>query len=53
MIRALHSKRYNISTPGHHVQIDVKVLVLKDLDGNTIKRFQYTAVDDETIIRAL
>lgn len=51
--RALHSKRYNKTTPGHHVQIDVKVLILKDLDGNTIKRFQYTAVDDATRIRAL
>lgn len=51
--RALHSKRYYKSTPGHDVEIDVKVLVLKDLDGNTIKRFQYTAVDDATRIRAL
>jgi hypothetical protein len=49
----LHSKRYNKSTPGHHVQVDVKVLLLKDLEGNTIKRFQYTAVDDATRIRAL
>jgi transposase InsO family protein len=51
--RALHSKRYNKLTPGHHVQVDVKVLLLKNLEGNTIKRFQYTAVDDATRIRAL
>ena len=46
--RALHSKRYNKSTPGHDVQIDVKVLMLKDSKGTAIKRFQYTAVDDAT-----
>lgn len=51
--RSLHSKRYNKSVPGHHVQVDVKVLILKDLKGNPIKRFQYTAVDDATRIRAL
>jgi transposase len=51
--RSLHSKRYNKSMPGHHVQVDVKVLILKDLKGNPIKRFQYTAVDDATRVRAL
>lgn len=51
--RALHSKRYNKSTPGHHVQVDVKVLILKDHSDKPIKRFQYTAVDDATRIRAL
>jgi transposase len=51
--RALHSKRYNKSVPGHHVQVDVKVLLLKDLAENEHKRFQYTAIDDATRIRAL
>jgi transposase InsO family protein len=51
--RSLHSKRYNKSTPGHHVQIDVKVAILKDPKGQSIKRFQYTAIDDATRIRAL
>jgi len=32
--RDLHSKRYNKSVPGHHVQVDVKVLILKDLKGD-------------------
>jgi transposase len=50
--RALHSKRYNKSVPGHHVHVDVKVL-LKDLAENEYKRFQYTAIDDATRIRAL
>lgn len=51
--RALHSKWYNKSVPGHHVQVDVKVLLLKDLVENEYKRFQYTAIDDATCIRAL
>jgi transposase len=51
--RSLHSKRYNKSMPGHHVQVDVKVLIMKDLNGKPVKRFQYTAVDDATRIRAL
>jgi transposase len=51
--RSLHSKRYNKTSPGHHVQVDVKVVLLKDAKGNSIKRFQYTAIDDATRIRAL
>jgi transposase InsO family protein len=51
--RALHTKRYAKKVPGHHVQVDVKFLQLKDKDGNTIKRYQYTAIDDATRIRAL
>tara|TARA_R110001632_G_scaffold82802_2_gene183615 strand:- start:28876 stop:29370 length:495 start_codon:yes stop_codon:yes gene_type:complete len=39
--------------PEHHVQIDVKFLFFKDKDGRRIKRFQYTAIDDSTRIRAL
>ena len=42
--RAMHSIRYEKETPGHHVQVDV---------GHKIKRFQYTAIDDATRIRAL
>jgi transposase InsO family protein len=51
--RSLHSKRYNKNTPGHHVQIDVKVAILMDPGGNSVKRYQYTAIDDSTRIRAL
>jgi transposase InsO family protein len=50
--RSLHSKRSSKNTPGHHVQIDVKVALIKDADGNSVKRFQYTAIDDATRIRA-
>ena len=51
--RALHSIRYEKETPGHHVQVDVKFLIFHDANGNKIKRFQYTAIDDATRIRAL
>jgi transposase len=46
-------ERYAKNVPGHHVQVDVKFLLFKDIKGNTIKRFQYTAIDDATRIRAL
>jgi transposase InsO family protein len=45
--------RYEKKVPGHHVQVDVKFLFFKDEDGRRIKRFQYTAIDDCTRIRAL
>jgi transposase InsO family protein len=51
--RALHTKRYSKKVPGHHVQVDVKFLKLKDRDGKAVKRYQYTAIDDATRIRAL
>lgn len=51
--RALHTKRYTKKVPGHHVQVDVKFLKLKDQAEKTIKRYQYTAIDDATRIRAL
>lgn len=51
--RAIHTKRYAKSVPGHHVQVDVKFLKFKDQQGRTVKRYQYTAIDDATRIRAL
>lgn len=51
--RAVHTKRYAKSVPGHHVQIDVKFLHLLSPDGTKCRRFQYTAIDDATRIRAL
>ena len=42
-------QRYEKQVPGHHVQVDVKFL---SFPGN-IKRYQYTAVDDATRVRAL
>ncbi len=45
--------RYEKRVPGHHVQVDVKFLFFNDKQGKRIKRFQYTAIDDCTRIRAL
>ena len=51
--RTVHTKRYSKTVPGHHVQVDVKFLTLKEKEGKRVRRFQYTAVDDATRIRAL
>lgn len=46
-------QRYEKQVPGHHVQVDVKFLFFKDQNGKQVKRYQYTAIDDATRIRAL
>jgi transposase InsO family protein len=51
--RTLYTKRYSKHVPGHHIQMDVKFITLKDRIGKTVRRFQYTAIDDATRIRAL
>jgi transposase InsO family protein len=51
--RALHTRRYSKEVPGHHVQVDVKFLSFKTEAGGSVRRFQYTAIDDATRIRAL
>jgi hypothetical protein len=51
--RTVHTKRYAKETPGHQVQVDVKLVSLNDPIGNPLRRFQYTAIDDATRIRAL
>jgi transposase InsO family protein len=51
--RAVHTSRYEKKVPGHHIQVDVKFLTFKDKNGAMVKRFQYTAIDDATRIRAL
>jgi len=51
--RALLTKRYEKQVPGHHIQVDVKFLKLKRSDGKLVRRFQYTAIDDATRIRAM
>lgn len=52
-VRKLHTKRYNKQVPGHHIQMDVKFLTFKGKQGQKIRRFQYTAIDDATRVRAL
>ena len=39
--------------PGHQIQGDVKFLIFRGKDGKPIKRYQYTAIDDATRVRAL
>jgi transposase InsO family protein len=51
--RTVHTKRYNKQVHGHHIQMDVKFLIFKDKQGRKIKRYQYTAIDDATRVRAL
>ncbi len=51
--RVIHTKRYQKTVPGHHVQVDVTFLWLKTTSGLKVRRFQYTAIDDATRIRAL
>lgn len=51
--RAIHTKRYSKRVPGHHIQIDVKFIWFKTVNGARVRRFQYTAIDDATRIRAL
>ena len=51
--RAIHTRRYAKEVPGHHIQVDVKFVSLRNFEGNRVRRFQYTAIDDATRIRAL
>ena len=51
--RAIHTRRYAKEVPGPHIQVDVKSVSLRNFDGHRIRRFQYTAIDDATRIRAL
>jgi len=51
--RVLHTRRYAKQVPGHHIQLDVKFLTLRTDKDTRIRRYQYTAIDDATRIRAL
>ena len=51
--RAIHTRRYSKQVPGHHIQIDVKFLALTTKDNRRLRRYQYTAIDDATRVRAL
>ena len=52
-VRKVHTKRYEQQVPGHQIQVDVKFLTFQTKDGKDIRRYQYTAIDDATRIRAL
>lgn len=51
--RTVLTHRYEKQVPGHHIQVDVKFLRFQDPSGQPVRRFQYTAIDDATRIRAL
>lgn len=52
--RAIASyRRHEKQVPGHQVQVDVKFLTFRDATGRRVRRFQCTAIDDTTRIRAL
>lgn len=52
-VRKIHTQRYQQQVPGHQIQVDAKFLEFERKDGKPIKRYQYTAIDDATCIRAL
>ena len=51
--RTVQTVRYEKQVPGHHIQVDVKFLIFPQPDGNKVRQFQYTAIDDATRIRVL
>lgn len=52
-LRKVHTKRYSKQVPGHHIQMDVKFLTFRGKQGPKVKRYQFTAIDDATRIRAM
>ena len=46
-------KCYEKTVPGHQVQMDVKFLFFRGKANCRIRRYQYTAIDDATQVRAL
>jgi hypothetical protein len=49
----VHTHRCEKQVPGHHVQVDVKFVTLQRRKGAPVRRYQYTATDDATRVRAL
>lgn len=52
-MRKRHAKRYHKQVPSHHIKVDVKFLTFKGKSGEKVRRFQFTAIDDATRVRAL
>lgn len=52
-VRKVHTKRYEQQVPGHQIQVDVKFLTFQGKDGNAVRRYQYTTIDNATRVRAL
>jgi len=49
----VHTTRYQQQVPDHQIQVDVKFMIFHGRYGKPIKRYQYTAIDDATRVRAL
>ncbi len=52
-LRKIHTRRYQKQVPGHQIQVDVKFLKFRGKNEKPVKRYQYTAIDDATRVRAL
>ena len=51
--RAIHTRRYAKRVPGHQIQVDVKFLNQRTEGNRKSRRYQFTAIDDATRVRAL
>jgi transposase InsO family protein len=52
-LRKVHTTRYQPQVPSHQIKVDVEFLIFRGKNGKPIKRYQYTAIDDATSVRAL
>ncbi len=52
-VRKINTQRYQQQVPGHQIRVDGKFLKNEGKDGKPVKRYQYTAIDDATRVRAL
>ena len=52
-MRKVLTKRCQKRVTRHHIQMDVKFLTFRGKQGEKVRRFQYTAIDDATHVRAL
>ncbi len=52
-LRKIHTKRHQKQVPGHQIQVDGKFLKFIDKSKRAVTRYQYTAIDDATRVKAL
>lgn len=52
-VRKIRTTRYSKQVPGHHIQMCIKFLTFMEKDGQKVRHYQYTAIDNATRIRAL
>ena len=52
-MRKVHTKRYQKQVLGHQIQMDDKFLTFRGKQGEKVRRYQHTAIDDATRVRAL